>query len=460
MSDASNLIAGRYEPGRRLGGSAFAEVGAARDTHLDRPVALKVLRPAALADPAAVERLRRSAVETGAVRDARIVDVYDWAAGPDGAYIAMELVDGGTLGDLLRNHGPLNPDRAVEIAATVAGGLAAVHATGAVHGALTTDSVLLTREGEPRLTATSGGVAPAGDAEEARRFAAHCAPEVLRGEAPTAAADVWSLGVVLHEALTGRLPYEGADAVAVATAVTGTAAPSPSSQRAGVPFLVDAVVARLLSHDPADRITDAATAEAELRRVGRTVAAPPTVATRAVDPQTQAMPTAAAAAVAAAAAPAPVSGDSGGAGSGTPRWIAPVLITLAVVVAAFVGWFLASRNDPAKGTVTVPNVLSLRREEAATRIERAGLSVSVREEPSDQFGAGIVFIQSPVGGKRVGENSVVVITVSSGPTTTSTSSTSTSTTTSSSTTTTSSSTSTSTTTSSTTTTLPPTTSTT
>ena len=149
---------------------------------------------------------------------------------------------------------------------------------------------------------------------------------------------------------------------------------------------------------------------------------------RSVDPRTQAMPTAAAAAVAASAA-APAPEDTRG--SGTPRWIAPVLITLAVVAAALVGWFLAGRNDSTKGTVTVPNVLSLRREEAATRIERAGLSVSVREEPSDAFGAGIVFQQSPTGGKRVGENSVVVITVSTGPTTTTSSSTTSTSTTSS-----------------------------
>ena len=132
-------------------------------------------------------------------------------------------------------------------------------------------------------------------------------------------------------------------------------------------------------------------------------------------------------------------------GSGSPRWIAPVLITLAVVAAALVGWFLAGRNDSAKGTVAVPNVLSLRREEAATRIERAGLSVSVREEPSDAFGAGIVFQQSPTGGKRVGENSVVVITVSTGATTTTSSSTTSTSTTSSTTSSTSSTTTTTTT---------------
>ncbi|MFM7059684.1 MAG: protein kinase domain-containing protein [Actinomycetes bacterium] len=458
--DGPAPIAGRYEPGRRLGGGGGTEVVTARDTHLDRTVALKVLRPEARTDAAALERLRRAAQETGALRGQGIVDVYDWEADATSAYLAMEFVDGGTLGDTLRSHGPLTPERALALATTTAGTLEAVHRSGAVHGGVTPDAVLISREGWSKLTTVRGGQAPAADPQDARTIAGYCSPEVLRGAPLDASADVWALGVTLYEALTGARPFEGPDAASIAAAVQRDVPIPPSQRVAGVPFVLDGVVLRLLSRDPATRIADAATARAELAKAAAGIAAPATVANpvAAAAGATQAMPPVATATAAAPRAATVV--DDGPGGDRRNRWVVPTVIALLVVIGALVAFALVSGGGGGGGgaQVTVPAVVGLRRQEALTKLENAGLSVTEVTEANDDFGVDIVFAQAPVAGKRVGEDSVVVIKVSSGPTTTtssSTTSTSTSTSTSSSTTT-----STSTSTSTTTTTLPPTTSTT
>jgi len=453
--DGPAPIAGRYEPGRRLGGGGGTEVVTARDTHLDRTVALKVLRPEARTDAAALERLRRAAQETGSLRGQGIVDVYDWEADAGSAYLAMEFVDGGTLGDTLRSHGPLAPERALALATSTAGTLDAVHRSGAVHGGVSPDAVLISREGWSKLTTLRGGQAPAADPEDARVIAGYCSPEVLRGAPVDASADVWALGVTLYEALTGVRPFEGPDAATIAAAVQRDVPVPPSQRVAGVPFVLDGVVLRLLSRDPATRIADAAVARAELAKAAAGIAAPATVA----NPVTaQAGATQAMAPVATATAAAPrvaTAVDDGPGGERGNRWVVPTVIALLVVVGALVAFALLSGGGGDGGTqVTVPAVVGLRRQEALTKLENAGLSVTEVTEPNEDFGVDIVFAQAPAAGKRVGEDSVVVIKVSAGPTTTtSTSTTSTSTST---TTTSSSTTTTSTSTSTTTTTLPPT----
>lgn len=425
-------IAGRYEPGRRLGGGGGTEVVTARDTHLDRTVALKVLRPEARTDAAALDRLRRAAQETGALRGQGIVDVYDWEADAASAYLAMEFVDGGTLGDTLRSHGPLPPERALALATTTAGTLDAIHRAGAVHGGVSPDAVLLSREGWSKLTTLRGGQVPAADPEDARVIAGYCSPEVLRGAPVDASADVWALGVTLYEALTGTRPFDGPDAATIAGAVQREVPIPPSQRVTGVPFVLDGVVLRLLSRDPATRIADAATARAELARAAAGIAAPATVANPVAAGATRAMPP-----VATGAAP-PVAAivDDGMGGGSSRRWVVPTVIALLVVVGALVAFALVSSGGGGAGErVTVPAVVGLRRQEALTRLENAGLSVTEVTEPNEDFGVDIVFAQAPAAGKRVGEDSVVVIKVSAGPTTTSSTSTTSTSTTSTSTTT-------------------------
>ena len=456
MSDNQDLIAGRYETGRRLGGSAGADVVAARDTHLQRSVALKVLRPESRGDAGALERLRRSAQSTGAVSSPNVVDVYDWSADADLAYMAMEIVDGGTLADSLRSHGPLPANRAVSIASGVASGLVAIHAASQVHGAITTDPVLLTRDGSPRLTALSGGPSAASNADEARNFAGVCSPEVLGGSSADAASDVWALGVVLYESITGARPFDGADTVAVATSVMRDTPVAPSQRAVGVPFVLDNLILRMLSRDPATRITTAAVALSELTMVTSSLAATATVANPVAAPRTEALPVTGQVTAGAAAAAAGVGASNVGGDAVEPSrpWLVPVLIAIVIGLGGLLGWTLFGPKDSNKTPaemVTVPDVIDETSDTASNSLFEAGLRGIPQEKSSETVKVGIVFAQQPQPGTKVERSTKVRYSVSTGPATTTTSSTTTSSTSS----TTSSSTTSST--STTTTTIPPTT---
>ncbi|CAB4876934.1 MAG: protein kinase [Actinobacteria bacterium] len=456
MSDNQDLIAGRYEAGRRLGGSAGADVVAARDTHLQRSVALKVLRPESRGDTGALERLRRSAQSTGAVSSPNVVDVYDWSADADLAYMAMEIVNGGTLAESLRSHGPLPANRAVSIASGVASGLVAIHAASQVHGAITTDSVLLTRDGSPRLTALSGGPSAASNADEARNFAGVCSPEVLGGSSADAASDVWALGVVLYESITGARPFDGADTVAVATSVMRDTPVAPSQRAVGVPFVLDNLILRMLSRDPATRITTAAVALSELTMVTSSLAATATVANPVAAPRTEALPVTGQVTAGAAAAAAGVGASNVGGDAVEPSrpWLVPVLIAIVIGLGGLLGWTLFGPKDSNKTPaemVTVPDVIDETSDTASNSLFEAGLRGIPQEKSSETVKVGIVFAQQPQPGTKVERSTKVRYSVSTGPATTTTSSTTTSSTSS----TTSSSTTSST--STTTTTIPPTT---
>ncbi len=457
MSDNQDLIAGRYETGRRLGGSAGADVVAARDTHLQRSVALKVLRPESRGDTGALERLRRSAQSTGAVSSPNVVDVYDWSADADLAYMAMEIVDGGTLADSLRSHGPLPANRAVSIASGVASGLVAIHAASQVHGAITTDSVLLTRDGSPRLTALSGGPSAASNADEARNFAGVCSPEVLGGSSADAASDVWALGVVLYESITRARPFDGADTVAVATSVMRDTPVAPSQRAVGVPFVLDNLILRMLSRDPATRITTAAVALSELTMVTSSLAATATVANPVAAARTEALPVTGLVASGAGGAAASGVGArnlEGEAVEPSRPWLVPVLIAIVIGLGGLLGWTLFGPKDSNKTPaemVTVPDVIDETSDTASNSLFEAGLRGIPQEKSSETVKVGIVFAQQPQPGTKVERSTKVRYSVSTGPATTTTSSTTTSSTSS----TTSSSTTSST--STTTTTIPPTT---
>ena len=459
MNENQELIAGRYETGRRLGGSAGADILAARDTHLQRSVALKVLRPESRGDAGALERLRRSAQSTGAVSDPNVVDVYDWNADADLAYMAMEIVEGGTLAESLRSHGPLPAGRAVSIASGVASGLVAIHAANQVHGAITTDSVLLTRDGAPRLTALSGGPSAAGNADEARNFAGVCSPEVLGGSSADAASDVWALGVVLYESITGVRPFDGPDTVAVATSVMRDTPVAPSQRAVGVPFVLENLIMRMLSRDPATRITTAAVALSELSMVTSSLAATATVANPLAAPRTEALPVtgqvAAGAGGSAAAAGVGASNVGGNAAGPSRPWLVPVLIAVVVGLGGLLAWSLFGPKDTNKTPtemVTVPDVIDETSETASNTLFEAGLRGIPQQISNETVKEGTVFAQQPQPGTKVERSTKVRYSVSTGPATTTTSSTTTSSTSS-----TTSSSSTSTTSSTTTTTIPPTT---
>lgn len=429
-------FAGRYLPLRELASSPAATVYLAEDRELGRPVALKVLGAGIAGDPEASAHFRAAASAASAIRDPHVVATYDVDETEGRPYVAMEYVDGRSLADALPNGRSVSVQRAVMLATGIASGLAAAHRAGVVHGGLTPHNVLLTTNGDVKLTDFgTAGMGAGGDALERAECAA---PEQLRGSPPDARTDVYALGAVLCSLVTGYPPFTGTDPVAV-TEQKLAGPPVPASSRvAGVPPALDAVIAKLLEPSPAARYASSEEALADLRRVA-VFAEPVTAVVTTTGTATAVQAVAPTATLPQAdeawAAPPPASPPKQ---RNTAIWVAVAVLVLAVGALAW--WVFASRNEAEKSKVEVPAVVGQQRVAAEAAITAAGLSPSVSEVANADFGAGLVFDQSPKAGTELAKGDVVVLKVSTGPeptTTTSAPATTTTTTTTTSTTTTS-----------------------
>jgi len=258
MSQATVLFAGRYRLEELIAAGGVGEVWRATDLVLDRPVAVKLLRPEYAAHPEALARFRAEARHAGSVSHPAIAQVYDYGegAGPGSPYLVMELVDGPSLAAVLA-AGPLDPARTMDVVSQAAAGLAAAHASGLVHRDIKPANLLLGPGGQVKITdfgiAHAAGSAPLTRTGMLVGTPAYLAPERAGGASATPASDLYSLGVVAYECLAGAPPFTG-------TALQVTAAlrhrPLPPLP-AAVPDGVAALVSELTAKDPAARPPDA-----------------------------------------------------------------------------------------------------------------------------------------------------------------------------------------------------------
>lgn len=263
------VVSGRYRLEAHLGSGATSSVWRARDLDLGRPVALKALFGAGVA-PELAARFEREATILGRLSHPNVVPVYATGNDDGRPYLVMAHVEGLSLDRVLQD-GPLPVDDAVGLAADVAAGLAAAHRAGVVHRDVKPANIVCGADGTPRLV--DFGIARADDltsvtaADSVLGTASYLSPEQARGEVPGPASDVYALGCVLYEALTGHPPFAGSSALAVAYRQVHDDPVPPSSARPEVPAAVEAVVLRSLAKDPADRYPSGAELEADLRRV-------------------------------------------------------------------------------------------------------------------------------------------------------------------------------------------------
>ena len=236
----------------------MAEVFLAHDGVLDRDVALKILRSPYTNDEEFVERFRREARSAASLSHPNIVPVYDRGDTEDGShYIAMEYVSGGTLKERLDERGPIEPDRALAATAQVAEALWAAHERGVIHRDIKPQNILLTETGH--LKVTDFGIARAASAVTISATnavfgtAGYLSPEQALGEPATPRSDVYSLGIVLYEMLTGVVPFRADNPVAVCMKHVTEPLRPPRKLDPTIPAAVDALVAKMLAKDPADR---------------------------------------------------------------------------------------------------------------------------------------------------------------------------------------------------------------
>jgi len=472
VADIGSVLGGRYRLVELLGQGGMATIYRARDSQLERDVAVKVLRPEYGSDPDFLERFRHEAQAAASLSHPGIVAVYDYGTDPVGPFIVMELVDGQDLASLLRRRGPLPPLQAARVATEVAHALGAAHARGLVHRDVKPGNILVTSDnrikvadfGIARAVADSGLTMPGTTLGSVHYFS----PEQAQGETATPASDVYGLGIVLYELLTGHRPWTGDTAAAVATARLSGTIPSPRSVNPAVPEALDEIDQRAMALDPESRYADGHEMAVALDRF--LAEARPSAAGAAAAGAAGAVAAAGAAGVAAAAGAAagagrPLASSPTGAtlasgiarpnpnasvpyspdayagqpvpprgarrttldedvddeepgGTGPWLWLSALLELLILGLAGFLVFKLLSAPNTPAAQVTVPDFTGKTFTEAQTLASSLNLQVVESAFATSDQPIGTVTQQDPIAGTQVPANSTIKLTIATGPTTT------------------------------------------
>jgi beta-lactam-binding protein with PASTA domain/tRNA A-37 threonylcarbamoyl transferase component Bud32 len=279
-NEPPRVFSERYELNHLIARGGMAEVYRAHDRLLDRPVALKVLFPELSVDRSFVERFRREAQAAANLSHPNIVPVFDWGEDSGTYFIVMEFIDGRPLSAILKSAGPLSADRTADIGAHVAAALGYAHKHGVIHRDVKPGNVLITDEGQVKVT--DFGIARAINTEESLTqtgavmgTATYFSPEQAEGIGVDARSDIYSLGVVLFEMVTGRPPFLGDTPVAVASKHVRDHPPAPRELNPSIPPTFEAIILKAMAKDPNNRYATAEELRADLLRYneGRTVLA-------------------------------------------------------------------------------------------------------------------------------------------------------------------------------------------
>jgi beta-lactam-binding protein with PASTA domain/predicted Ser/Thr protein kinase len=434
MIEPETIIDGRYRVISRLGSGGMADVYLAEDQLLGRKLAVKVLHHHFAEDQEFVERFRREASSAAGLSHPNIVGIFDRGEWNGTYYIAMEYVAGRSLKTVVREQGALDQAAAIDIVTQILRAARFAHKRGVIHRDLKPHNVILDEEGRARVT--DFGIARAGASDmtltgSIMGTAQYLSPEQAQGHTVSGRSDLYAVGVILYELLTGAVPFDGETAVAIAFKQVSAEPRAPSELAPGVSGALDAVVLRALAKDPARRFADAEEFIAALQQVRQdlpigagtaVVGAAPGAVLAAGESYAAAFP--AGDAVADAPFPesralllAPAGGLDGENGRPPdPRerrgrrllWGSGVLLIAALVV---LGLLLAS--TPSK--VTVPNVVGQTEASALARLRRANLSPAAATAASATVASGLVVSETPASGSKVGKGTRVSVLVSAGP---------------------------------------------
>ena len=427
----NTLFDGRYRVLRRLGSGGMANVYLAEDEELGRRIAIKILNERHAADEQFIERFRREAKNAAGLSHPNIVQIYDRGEAEGTYYIAMEYLGDRTLKEAVADRQPLPIREAIDYARQILAALRFAHRNGIVHRDIKPHNALMDDDG--RLKVSDFGIARAGAASQMTEAgsiigtAQYLSPEQARGAAVDHRSDLYSLGIVLYELLTGTVPFIGDTPVEIAMKHLSKVPEPPSAKRPEIPRALDQVVLRALAKDPDDRYGSAEEFDAELAQVaeGLPVSAETADAATAVLAGAGVTDTAQ---TAIARAPAPARPHTPPRPSGyyyePPRRRRPVwpwiLAALLLIAAGFAGWvaYGAIEDQLESELVAVPNVVGLEEVLAVNELLERDLVPRVRRERHEEVPRGKVISQEPDPGDRVPRENRVVLRVSEGPPTT------------------------------------------
>lgn len=265
-----HLLSERYRIKQRIGGGGMANVYLARDIILDRDVAIKVLRPEFASDPEFIERFDREAQAATSLSHPNIVNIYDVGDEDDILYIVMEYVDGMTLKEYILEHGPLDVATALDIMEQLTSAIHHAHMNGLVHRDIKPQNILIDRRG--KIKVTDFGIAVALSATALTQTNSilgsvhYLSPEQARGGKATKKSDIYSLGIVFYELLTGKVPFSGHSPVSIALKHLQDETPSVREFNSDIPQSVENIILKATAKDPFHRYQSAAEMEEAIKR--------------------------------------------------------------------------------------------------------------------------------------------------------------------------------------------------
>ena len=401
------LVDGRYKVVNRIGSGGMADVYCAEDNQLGRRVALKLLHRRFAEDQEFVERFRREASAAAGLQHPNVVQVYDRGAWDGTSYIAMEFLEGRNLKQIIRERGVLEPWLAVDIAVQILRAIRFAHKRGVIHRDIKPHNVIVDAEGRAKVTDFGIARAGASDMTETGAImgtAQYLSPEQAQGHPISATADIYSVGIVLYEMLTGRVPFEADSAVTIALKQVNE---DPQAIRAVNPEVspeLEDVILRALRKDPRERYADADEFIEALERA-RDRPARTEVAQR-TGRLTGIYPVAVDEGVYPAAPYDPVDEER----RGLRFWLLALAVLVGLGLLAYGAYALLKPEE-----VRVPRVVGFQSDAAAAKLNSAGLEVQIEEVRSRDVPRERVTRQRPNPDVMVEEGATVTIFVSTGP---------------------------------------------
>ncbi|MFD3747580.1 Stk1 family PASTA domain-containing Ser/Thr kinase [Nocardia sp. NPDC058633] len=442
------MLEGRYRIDAPIARGGMSMVFRGTDTRLDRPVAIKVMDPKFAGDPQFLSRFEFEARAVAKLKHPSLVAVYDQGIDGEHPFLIMELVEGGTLRELLRERGPMPPHAVRAVAEPVLRAIGTAHDAGLVHRDVKPENVLISDVGEVKIAdfglVRAVAAANTTSASVILGTAAYLAPEQVTTGTADARSDVYAFGVLIFELLTGRVPFSGDNSLSVAYQRVENDVPAPSNFIGGVPPEFDALVAKATSRDPAQRFADANEMAAALQSIAMELNLPPyrVPAPRdSAEHLSESYQTGAAHhpgerpatphPVAAHHAPAPEPHHTRVVTAQRPRpevyspvpaatafgdsharrtslvWVG--IVTALTLLVGIGGWWLGVGRYTA-----VPPIAGMDSDRAVAVLQEAGFETTLRQRASDTIPVGGVVGTDPSAGSRVTKSSTIAVLISNG----------------------------------------------